>query len=297
MPTSPLHKHISDKLKIILASIMKLSFYYTRNNKFHFDITELHKFSISKQDIENSGIVLLRNETASFVHPLFQEHAAAYHLADNEEDLNSVLSLIGKPGLMSNTLGVFSNTVLFTVGLNPSVLTSIGEYDQQLSVVKIYQEDAQTAKHNTLDLELSYQARLFHECNDPKTRNEYIEKLKSSTPPTNPVTLLHKPQIQASAYISLVDALGSDGCIQLLKATHNNDLTIAGDRMYLRASQTNRVRIITDTILLGCLHMIQIKDTDCVVIEYASLKVLQHTAQSWKVKYVTFSIIYTTVLL
>ena len=274
-------ERISDELKVTIKSIAKLAFHFT------FDVKELHKFGISKKHIKNSGIVLLKNDKASFIHPLFQEHAAAYHLTYSEEDLNSVLSLIRKPGLMSNTLGVFSNTVLFTVGLSPSVLTSIGKYDMRLSVVKIYQEDVQTARHDNLDLELSYQARLFHECNDPKIKEGYIEKLKSSTAPTNPVTLLHKPQVEASAFISLVDDLGFDGCIQLLKKTHKDDLQMAGDKVYLMSSShSNKTRIITDTLLLSCLYGIELVDTECVVIQYVCLKVLQHTARNWEVTYI-----------
>ena len=285
-------ERISDELKILIESITKLAFLSTRNNKINVDVKELPKSGITKKHIENIGIIVFKNAKASFIHPLFQEHAAAYHLADNEEDLNSVLSLIRKPGLMSNTLGVFSNTVLFTVGLSPSVLTSIGKYDMRLSVIKIYQEDVQTAMRNTLDLELSYQARLFHECNDPNTRNEYLEILKSSMSPIDPVTLLQKPQIQASAYISLVDALGLDGCIQLLKKTHKDDLQMAGDKVFLMSSShSNKTRIITDSILLSCLYGIDLVDTECVIIQYVSLKVLQHTARNWKVTYATLSII------
>ena len=119
-------ERMGDELKILIESITKLAFLHTSHSKFDFDVNELYKYGISKKQIINSGIVVFKNAKVSFIHPLFQEHAAAYHLADNEEDLNSVLSLIRKPGLMSNTLGVFSNTVLFTVGLSTSVPTSIG---------------------------------------------------------------------------------------------------------------------------------------------------------------------------
>ena len=295
--TSYRDERISAKLKMMIKSITRLAFYAISSNTFNFTSDELTKFSILENDTENIGILTFENNKLSFLHPLFQEHAAAYHMSDNEEALQSVLSLIRKPGLMSNKLGVFSNTLLFTVGLNPSVLTLITKYDQQLSMVKIHEDNDELSRHNNLDLEFSYQACLFHECKDPKTQTGYLYKLMSSTPPENPVTLLHQPQIEASAYISLVDALGLDRCIRLLKKTHNNDLLEDEDKLFLKSSQTNRLRIITDTVLLSCLHIIEMTDTDCLIIQYGSLKVLKHTARNWKVGLIIFSIIHYTIYL
>ena len=183
---------------------------------------------------------------------------------------------------MTTKLGALSNTLLFTVvGLTARVLSLIGDADQHLSTVTV------TGMHrgcSNLDLELSYQARLFHECGDATTKNEFLEKLTHYSLSTNPVLLSHQPQVEAASYINLIDALGLDGCLHLLNKVHGQHIIVNEDTTCLSAPPSTRTRYITDSILLCCLPTIKLTNTDCLVIQFASLKVLEHTATKWKVK-------------
>ena len=277
-------ERLSKKVKGVIGTITKLAFHYLSAGKYDIHIDKFNENNVYEDDLKNIGILNLANSKYSFIHLLLQEHAAAHHMADSEDDLKHILALLKKPGLMVTKLGVLSSPLLFVVGLKPSVLNLIGDAAKELSVVRIIQSDSVT-NCNNLDLELSYQARLFHECHDPNTRARYVDKLKQYSLPAEPVTLSHPPQIQASAYITLVDALGLDGCLHLLKEVHKDAMIITGRRVTLSAPNGSSTRYITDTILISCLPVVDMIQTERLVIQYSSLHVLAHTAKKFKVMY------------
>ena len=267
-------------MKRKIRSIAKEAFASSRQNKYKIEVEELNKHGINSQDIQNIGILHFDKCEFSFLHPLFQEHAAAHHLAMHEDDLREVLTLIEKPGLMTTNLGALSNTLIFTVSLNARVLGLIGEADQHLSTVTV---TGMYQGCSNMELDLSYQSRLFHECSDSATKKTFLEKLLQYPLSTDPVLLSHQPQIEAASYIDLIDALGLDGCLHLLNKVHDQLLRVDGDKTFLSAPPTTRTRYITDSILLSCLPAIQLTNTDRLVIQFASLKVLEHTATQLKV--------------
>ena len=236
-----------------------------------------------EEDLKNIGILSFDNSKYSFIHPFFQEHAAAYHMAGNEDALTYMLDLFEKPGLMAIQLGVLFNPVLFAVMLKSTILTSAGNADKQLSIARVMQENDSESNSNNLDLELSYQSRLFYECQDSITREAYLNKLKQCILPIDPVTLSYQPQVQASAYITLVDALGLDGCLHLLKRVHQEAMTINGGQVALSAPEGSTTHYITDTILISCLPVVDLIQTQKLVIQNCNLHVFAHTAKKWKV--------------
>ena len=269
-------------MKRIIRFIAKEAFISTLQNKYEIKVEELNKHGVNWEDISNIGILHFDKSKYSFLHPLFQEHAAAHHLAMTKDDLQQVLTLMEKPGLMTTKLGALSNTLLFTVGLSARVLGLIGEADQHMSTVTV---TGMYQGCSNLDLELSYQSRIFHECSDSAAKTEFLEKLLQYPLSTDPVLLSHQPQIEAASYINLIDALGLEGCLHLLNKVHDQLLRVDGDKTFLSAPPTTRTRYITDSILLSCLPAIQLTNTDRLVIQFASLKVLEYTATKWKVKY------------
>ena len=275
---------LSPKMKGLIRKITKLAFDSTKIGNFDLHIKKLHENDVYKEDLKNIGFLNGENSKYSFIHPLFQEHAAAYHMADNEADLEQVLlALVEKPGLMTTRLGVFSNPLLFAVGLKSNVLTLTGEAEKELSIVRVIQENGSDFNNNNLDLELSYQSRLFHECHDSNTREAYLNKMKNYRLPSEPVTLSYQPQIQASAYITLVDALGKDGCLHLLNKVHQKAMIMNGRHASLSPPEGCSTRYITDTVLISCLPIIDLIRTQKLVIQNCSLHVLAHTAKIWKV--------------
>ena len=213
---------LTEKIKGFIRTMTKFAFQAIKMGKYDIPIEKLNRKNLYEVDLKNIGFFNLKKSNYSFIHPLFQEHAAAYHMEDSGDDLNHGLALLEKPGLMTTKLGVFSNPLLFVVGIKSSVLTLIGDTAKELSVANVKQEGEATFNCNNRDLELSFQARLFHECHDSDIKNVYLDKMKQYRTPVDPVTLSHQPQIQASAYITLVDALGLDGCLHLLKRVHQD---------------------------------------------------------------------------
>ena len=284
--TSYRDERLGRKMRGITKALSKLAFHATQMNKFDFDVEELNENHIYDEDIANIGILRLgiHNSKYSFIHPLFQEHAAAYHMADNAGDLNRVLSLLQKPGLTTTKLNNFSNPLLFAVGLDESVVDKIGATDVNLPVVKVACETNAMTKYTNLDFELSYHSRLLQECNDSVTKEAYLQKIKHYLLPSEPDSLTYEPQIEASAYIYVIDALGKDGCISLLQRVHTDDMRIEEDRVTLSPPEGGNTRVISDTLLISCLPVIDITHTDRLIIQHGSLRALTHTTNKWKVK-------------
>ena len=180
-------------------------------------------------------------------------------------------------------LAFHSNPLLFAVSLKHNLLTSIGYTDKEFPIVRVTHEGDGNVYSNNLDLELSYQSRLFQECHDSSTKKEYMEQIKQYSLPDESLILTYRPKIQASAYISLVDALGLDGRLYLLKRAHQEAMTIDGGHATLSAPEGSTTRYITDTILISCLPVVDLIQTEKIVIQYCSLQVLAHLTRKCKV--------------
>ena len=162
----------------------------------------------------------------------------------------------------------------------------IGHTEKELSVVRIFAEGDLASIGNNFDLELSYETRLFHECHDSNAQKTFLEQMKEHSLPAEPVTLSYQPQVQASAYITLVQALGLDGCLHLLKRVHQDAMIIHDGHATLSAPVGSTTRYIADTILISCLPVVDLIHTSKLVIQYCSLQVLAHTAMKIKVMYI-----------
>ena len=273
------------KTKRIVKAISKLAFDSIRRKQLFIDITDLEEH-VTEDEIRNIGILHFDKrdqQQVSFIHLLFQEHAAAYHMSKNECAVKDVLKAVEDPGLMTSNLGVFSSPLVFAVGLNPAILRSVLQINMPLPVVKVY--GGPTYDCVNLNLEISFQSRLIHECSDKAIKQDYLRGIVDSALPENPVILSHKPQVEVSAYVDLIDCLGLEGCLSLLKKVHKDDMRVDEDKASLSASVGSTTRCITDTLLLGCLPAVDIRDTDRLIIRYSNLKVLQHTVMEckWKV--------------
>ena len=273
-------------IKRIAKAITKLAFESIRKKQLFIDIGDLEEHA-TEEEIKNIGILHFEKRDqrkVSFIHLLFQEHAAAYHMSENEDAVRDILKALKNPGLMTSSLGVFSSPLVFAVGLNSSVLGLVIQINMPLPVVKVYTKVGSTSDSVNLDLELSYQARLLHACSDTAIKQDYLKRITGSKLPRNPVVLSHQPDVEVSAYIDLIDCLGLEGCLSLLKKVHKDRIRVDEDKVSLSVSRGSTTRCITDTFLLGCLPVVDIKGTDRLIIKYANFKVLQHTAVEWKWK-------------
>ena len=171
-------KQLTDKKIGMIKTITKLAFYSMKSGLYNMHIKQFAKYNIFANDLKNIGILTCKHSNYSFIHPLFQEHAAAYHMADNEDALKHVLALLQKHGLMMTKLGAFSNPLLFAVSLKHNLLTLIGYTDKEFPIVRVTHEGDGNVYSDNLDLELSYQSRLFQECHDSSTKKEYMEQIK-----------------------------------------------------------------------------------------------------------------------
>ena len=273
------------KKKRIVKAISKLAFDSIRKKQLFIDIKDLEEH-VTEEEIKNIGILHFDNrdqQQISFIHLLFQEHAAAYHMSENKSAVNDVLKNLKNPGLMTSNLGVFSSPLVFAVGLNPAVLRLVIQINMPLSVVKVNHQEGSTSDSINLDLEISYQARLLHECSDTAIKQDYLRGIIGSDLPGNTVVLSHQPQVEVSAYLDLIDCLGVKGCLSLLKKVHKDEMILDEDKASLSASGGSTTRCITDTLLIGCLPAVDIRDTDLIFSKHVNFKVLQHTHVKWQV--------------
>ena len=278
-------QQLPPKIRRIVKAISKLAFDSIRKKQLFIDIEDLEEHA-TEEEIKNIGILHFDKRDqrkVSFIHLLFQEHAAAYHMSENGNALKDVLKDLENPGLMTSNLGFFSSPLVFSVGLDPVVLRSVIQINMPLPVVKVKHQEGSTSDSVNLDLEISYQARLLHECSATKIKQDYLRGIMGSDLSGNPVVLSHQPQVEVSAYQDLIDCLGLKGCLSLLKKVHKDEMILDEDKASLSASGGSTTRCITDTLLIGCLPAIDIRDTDRVIIRYANLKVLQHTLMKWQV--------------
>ena len=252
---------------------------------------------VSKEDIEDIGILHFeksdqQKQKVTFLHRIFQEHAASYYMSKNDDSVKKVVKALKDPDTKPLNMDVFSSPLAFAVEIKPSLLESVIQINMPLPVVKVNHQEGSTSDSVNLDLEISYQARLLHECSDIATKQDYLRGIMESEVPKKPVILSHQPQVEVSAYIDLIDCLGLQECLILLKKVHKDEMILDEDKAYLSASGGSTTRCITDTLLLGCLPAIDIIDTDHLTIKYVNIKVLQYTVMEcqWKV---TLHIIHT----
>ena len=283
------------KIQRIVKAITKLAFDSIGMKQLFIDIDDLEKH-VTEEEIKNIGILHFDRRDqrkVRFIHLLFHEHAAAYHMSVDESAIEHVLKPLKNPGLVTLNLGVFLSPLVFAVGLNPAVLASVIQINMPLPVVKSNHQERSTTVSVNLDLEISYQARLLRECSDTAIKQNYLRGIIDSELPTNLVVLSYKPQVEVSAYVDLIDCLGLEGCLSLLKKVHKDDMKVDEDKASLSASGGSTTRCITDTLLLGCLPAVDIKNTDRLIIRYVNLKVLQHTVREcqWKVKLPKYTLI------
>ena len=227
---------------------------------------------LQKKKTGKSGKVFM-----SFVHTLFQEHMAAYHMTQHPEDLKSVLArLDGFDKDTEKALGPYANSIVFAVAMKPDILKEVAS--------KIHCITLTAASHHAKRLpnymNLSYVARLLHECATKEAGDHLINALLQAKIPLNSPCgyPCRVPDMHPVSYGTLLCKLGSRGCLSLLHRMYHYMFSVNGNRGTICNFGKCTTLVLVDPIVVACLPVMIITAIERLLITPTGhLDVLQHT--------------------
>ena len=162
----------------ILVNFAKMCFESIKTKKFEFTSEILGRFHFrdSKLLSQLGFLEITHNDegkvqTARCLHNQMLEYCAAIHVAENSDALQYIISTFSstEDNIMSEDLGFWKDTLIFSVGINAEVLSTISK---SLFSLRVSHEDY---RHQCLDL--SYEARLIHETESSEARERFCEAI------------------------------------------------------------------------------------------------------------------------
>ena len=269
--------------KRAIYAVSSMSYESVKKSKYKFDNVVMKNHSVCAMDCAILGFLAIsgqpENATGEFIHPLFQDHAAGFHLAKNTAELKDICQNISDSQYgIGHCLTNLNQALLSAVGIDGSVLENIGKSQLKLPTVKY-------EYHNNMDLDLEYVARLFGECNDTRIADSFVPKSISGQI-GDPV--LFSPKL-ISSQKKYSESLGHHSIIvPLLKGVHHDYFIISGNGNITLRGVDNK-RCITDPLLLRLLTQIHIQETQELYICQAEMLPLAKT-RGFKVGISTISV-------
>ena len=162
--------------KMCFAAVREKQFVFKSDTlkQFHFfDKNCLSKLGFLEITFNAEGDV----ESARCAHNQLLEYFAGLHVAEDKEALQSLINLFSKADHdknMSDNLGFWQDTLLFAVGIRPSILSNISNNDFTLRVLCNDKEKMQKC------LDLSYEARLLHEAQSSDVQEVFCKSLMTA---------------------------------------------------------------------------------------------------------------------
>ena len=294
---TPLDKSVPKGVARTFRDISKLCFHTFSSQQLVFtpevlkeysldDDVVLERFGFFDVTVDADGSV-----SAQCIHSLIQEYCAAVHVAENKQAMQIVLDRVkGQNGALAKLLDRYTNILLFAVSLNPFILEALANTDFSITTGPDEWQLEDGSTPNLSDLDLTYESQLVQACTVKEVKDMFAKSmLKRSILACGDLFFHWSPasQVSPAGYMSVVQELGSQGCLHLLKMCHGDHLQVCSD--WERCMMSDReTLVITDTLLLSCLPLIQLTDTDVLLIEHATLAPLMYTTQHWKVSRLVF---------
>ena len=183
---SPLDEN-SPKAQII-KQFAKMCFDSIKSNEFEFTCETLDRFSFRENKILSQlGFLEITSDeegnvdSARCMHNQITEYCAAMHVADDPTAFQHIMEMYSssKYKIMSQRLRFWQDTLIFAVGLNPDVLSTISKSTFALRVSCEKTSYINLNDHHKC-LDLSFEARLIHETESTKAREEFCEALMTA---------------------------------------------------------------------------------------------------------------------
>ena len=127
--------------------------------------------------------------SARCIHNQLMEYCAAMHVADDSDALQYIQNIFTTER-MSESLGFWQDTLIFSVGINHEVLSAISGSSFALRVSLDKEKD----QHQCLDL--SYEARLMQETDSMEAREQFCEALMKA-----PLELTRAKEVISCIYV------------------------------------------------------------------------------------------------
>ena len=160
-----------------------MAFESIKTKEFEFGSKMLHRFRFREgKALSQLGFLEITHDdegnvqTARCLHNQLLEYCAALHVAENPTDLQYIIDTFSSADydvVMAEGLGFWRDTLLFSVGINPEVLSTLSRSRFALRVP--YDTEVQ---HRRLDL--SYEAGLIHETESAEAMEQFCEALMNA---------------------------------------------------------------------------------------------------------------------
>ena len=172
----------------IIKQFAKMCFDSIKSNNFEFTSEILDRFSFRENKILGQlGFLEITNDdegnvaSARCMHNQIMEYCAAMHVVEEPTALQYIVNTYSSAQykIMSERLQFWQDTLIFAVGLNPDVLSTISRsnFSLRVSCQKIKNFDRH-ARYKSLDL--SFEARLVHETQSTEAREEFCKALMTA---------------------------------------------------------------------------------------------------------------------
>ena len=247
----------------LLRSLAAMSFECLGRRELIISAETLDKYRLNAVNCGQIGFLHISsgpNPHGSFVHNLFMEHCAGFFIANDDDALKAVLEKITKEHTtLSKSLGLYSNALVFAVGIKPEILERLSRCKFLIPMVKITQSA-------NAEMDLSLETQLLQEASDDKVRRSFCETLRTSDlSEPNIYTSYHC--LNALGYEWMCKELGVEQCVKLLERVHPDDVTVDGLILQGRDAE----RYVTDTFLLSQLHHLRFRDVKTLHIYHAKM--------------------------
>ena len=272
-----IYKSLSDRnmhndTRRVLRLVAKLSYKCLLNNRYTFSASLLHDWYLTIEDMDKLGPVDIFGDKAEFLHLLFQECVAGYHIASDKNAVQTLLSKKGKTSDIEKWLSPFENALVFSVGMEPSILTEVAKV---ISIITVRE-----AGSGLCNMDLSYIVRLLDECSSEDIQKTFLDIFIQSNVHSVPN---HEPtSTSTQGYLTILKLLGKLKCFQLLKRVYGKHIYSKNHRTVLSLLGKKRSLVISDPFLMACLPGIDLDDTETLEIKKCTLSLLDVTSE-WQV--------------
>ena len=256
----------------LLQSLAAMSFECLQRGELKISTETLTKYRLNAVICGQIGFIHISSGSephGDFVHNLFMEHCAGFHIANNDTALQSILDKISTSHTtLSGALGIYANALVFAVGFKPEILDKLSRHKFKIPVVKSMESE-------DIDMDLSLEAQLVQECSSDEARSNFCQALIMSDF-SEPLTHTSSHRLNALGYEWMQKHLGVKKCLELLRKIHKTP-----DGLVLQGH--NGKRYITDTFLLSHLPYITFRGVNTLHVHGAKMIINTDTTAHHKI--------------
>ena len=240
---------ISSSTWYLLRSLAAMSYECLGRGELIISTETLEKYRLDSTTCGEIGFLHISSGSkpqGNFVHNYFMEYCAGFHIAYEKSSMRQIVKKINQDQTtLTKALGLYSNAMLFAVGIKPEILNELSSCKFCIPLVRM-----PGSPHS--DVDLSLEAQLLQESTSEEARRNFCETIVRNDLSVSELnTTSHS--LNSMGYVWMQKELGVERCLEFLKRIHQNDVT-EGD-LVLKGHKGHRY--ITDTLLLSQLPYVR----------------------------------------